>query len=28
VLLYLVFSKLFPVIAVWEYDDVADSPVR
>jgi molybdopterin-containing oxidoreductase family membrane subunit len=28
VLLYLVFSKLFPVIAVWEYDDVPDSPVR
>jgi molybdopterin-containing oxidoreductase family membrane subunit len=23
VLLYLLFAKLFPVIAIWEYDDVA-----
>ncbi len=27
VLLYLVFSKLFPVIAVWEYEDVSGRPL-
>jgi Ni/Fe-hydrogenase subunit HybB-like protein len=28
VLLYLIFAKLFPVIAVWEYDDVPNGDLR
>ncbi len=27
VLLYLLFSKLFPLIAVWEYEDVSERPL-